>query len=59
LISFFSLFENQSKFFFLFSNPQMGSNTIDELLSRGDSDILIQQQEKSVEKKKLVHNRSI
>ncbi len=37
----------------------MGSNTIDELLSRGDSDILIQQQEKSVEKKKLVHNRSI
>jgi len=29
--------------YIFFSNPQMGGNTIDELLSRGDSDTLIQQ----------------
>ena len=28
---------------FHFSNPQMGGNTIDELLSRGDSEAFLQQ----------------
>ncbi|CAF1482564.1 unnamed protein product [Rotaria magnacalcarata] len=33
------------------SNPQMGGNTIDELLSRGDSEVAIQQQQDSINQK--------
>ncbi|CAF5175111.1 unnamed protein product, partial [Rotaria magnacalcarata] len=32
-------------------NPQMGGNTIDELLSRGDSEVAIQQQQDSINQK--------
>ena len=37
-------------FLFSFSNPQMGGNTIDELLSRGDSETIIQQQDSTYQK---------
>jgi len=35
---------------FFSSNPQMGGNTIDELLGRGDSDAMIQQQDSTNQK---------
>jgi hypothetical protein len=39
------LFDKNNLIKFSFSNPQMGGNTIDELLSRVDSDTILQHQD--------------
>lgn len=49
------LFKYLIDWFFFFSNPQMGGNTIDELLSRGDSETFLQQSGDSINGKSVVN----